>query len=39
MTAIASEKGLDKEWVELIKEALEVGIPSDEIRDFLKKAS
>ncbi|MBT2738489.1 hypothetical protein J7E66_27920 [Bacillus sp. ISL-7] len=25
--------------MELIKEALELGIPFDEIRDFLKKAS
>ncbi|WP_083402287.1 anti-repressor SinI family protein [Bacillus sp. MUM 116] len=39
MTTIASEKELDKEWVELIKKALELGIPSNEIRDFLNKSS
>ena len=36
MAAIVSEKGIDKEWVELIKQALELGISYDEIRDFLK---
>ena len=35
--ALASEKELDKEWVELIKEAIELGISIEEIRDFLNK--
>nr|WP_263325109.1 anti-repressor SinI family protein [Neobacillus sp. Marseille-Q6967] len=39
MTVLASEKELDKEWVELIKNALEIGIPVDEIRDFLNDPS
>ncbi|MDQ0970812.1 2-iminoacetate synthase ThiH [Neobacillus niacini] len=39
MTAIASEKEVDKEWVELIRKALDLGIPADEIRDFLNKSS
>lgn len=30
------EKELDKEWVELIKEALDLGISADDIRNFLK---
>lgn len=29
---------LDKEWVALIKNALEVGISVDEIKDFLRNA-
>ncbi|MEK4298175.1 anti-repressor SinI family protein [Oceanobacillus sp. FSL W8-0428] len=33
---VAREK-LDKEWVELIKEALKMGIAMEEIRQFLKK--
>lgn len=33
---VAGEK-LDKEWVELIKEALKMGIAMEEIRQFLKK--
>lgn len=33
--ALVSENELDKEWVELIKKALEQGISVDEIRDFL----
>ena len=32
-----SEKELDKEWVELIKEALELGMSIEEIRNFLNK--
>jgi hypothetical protein len=36
-TAVEKELQLDKEWVELIKKALELGIPIDEIRDFLNK--
>lgn len=31
------EKELDKEWVELIKKALDLGISVDEIRAFLNK--
>ncbi|WP_309144661.1 anti-repressor SinI family protein [Bacillus sp. EB600] len=37
MIALTSENELDNEWVELIKEALELGISVDEIRDFLNK--
>lgn len=39
LTVLASEKEIDKEWVELIKKALELGIPVDEIRDFLNNTS
>jgi hypothetical protein len=35
--SVNSEKELDNEWVELIREALELGISVDEIRDFLNK--
>ena len=35
--ALTSEKELDKEWVELIKEALELGISIEEIKDFFNK--
>jgi hypothetical protein len=35
--ALARDKELDKQWVELIKKALELGITEDEIRDFLNK--
>ena len=35
--ALDSEKELDKEWVELIKEALELGISIEEIKNFLNK--
>ena len=35
--ALDSEKELDKEWVELIKEALELGMSIEEIRNFLNK--
>lgn len=31
------EKKLDKEWIELIKEALKMGIAMEEIRRFLKE--
>ena len=37
MIALTSENELDNEWVELIKEALKLGISVDEIRDFLNK--
>lgn len=30
------ESDLDKEWVELIQEALTIGIPMDVIRDYLQ---
>ncbi|WP_084781819.1 anti-repressor SinI family protein [Bacillus niameyensis] len=33
---INSKKELDKEWVELIKEALAMGIPTEMIREFLR---
>ncbi|WP_445491742.1 anti-repressor SinI family protein [Niallia sp. 03133] len=31
------ENGLDKEWAELILEALQIGIPIEDVRDFLQK--
>lgn len=34
---ITNDGQLDQEWVELILEALEVGISVDEIKDFLAK--
>ena len=37
VTALDSEKELDQEWVELIKEALELGISIEEIKNFLNK--
>ena len=37
VSALDSEKQLDKEWVELINEALELGISVEEIRNFLNK--
>jgi DNA-binding transcriptional MerR regulator len=39
VTIITSEKELDKEWVDLILEALNLGISDDEIREFLKQSS
>ncbi|MEY2192838.1 anti-repressor SinI family protein [Neobacillus sp. BF23-41] len=38
-TALLSEKELDKEWVDLILEARNLGISVDEIRNFLKVSS
>ena len=35
--ALDSEKELDQEWVELIKEARELGISIEEIKNFLNK--
>jgi hypothetical protein len=35
--AATKEVDLDEEWVDLIKEALILGISADEIRDFLNK--
>ncbi|TCN18434.1 anti-repressor SinI family protein [Mesobacillus foraminis] len=32
-----NEQDLDSEWVDLIREALELGIPASKIRDFLNK--
>ena len=37
LVVLASEEQLDEEWVELIKEALELGISIEEIRNFLNK--
>ncbi|MDX5476453.1 MAG: anti-repressor SinI family protein [Bacillaceae bacterium] len=34
-TLVEVTENLDKEWVELISSALEMGISADEIRDFL----
>jgi DNA-binding transcriptional MerR regulator len=38
VTTEKTEKELDKEWLELIVEARNLGISVDEIRDFLKKS-
>ncbi|MBT2695951.1 anti-repressor SinI family protein [Bacillus sp. ISL-40] len=38
-TAIACEKELDKEWIDLIIKARNLGISVDEIKEFLKKSS
>ncbi|MBO0995677.1 anti-repressor SinI family protein [Bacillus sp. SD088] len=35
---MADNRDLDKEWVELIKEALEFGITVKEIREFIEKS-
>ncbi|WP_077601641.1 MULTISPECIES: anti-repressor SinI family protein [Oceanobacillus] len=37
MNNLADRKELDKEWVELIKEALKIGIGIEEVRQFLKE--
>jgi hypothetical protein len=37
--ATASDKELDKEWLDLILEARNLGISVDEIKEFLKKSS
>ena len=34
-----TKRELDMEWVELIKQALEAGIPTGEIREFLHSQS
>ncbi|MDR4947205.1 anti-repressor SinI family protein [Neobacillus cucumis] len=38
-TAIPFEKELDKEWIDLIRKARNLGISIDEIKDFLKTSS
>jgi len=38
MKTLNSETELDLEWIELIKEALALGISPEEIRDFLHKS-
>ncbi|MEH7177865.1 anti-repressor SinI family protein [Neobacillus vireti] len=38
-TALIGDKELDKEWLELIVEARNLGISFDEIKDFLKQSS
>lgn len=39
MIACSDKKELDEEWVELIKEAIMLGISIGEIKDFLNKKS
>jgi hypothetical protein len=39
LNTLINEKSLDKEWVELILNALKIGISTDEIRDFFNKHS
>ncbi|HEX7063486.1 MAG TPA: anti-repressor SinI family protein [Bacillales bacterium] len=34
-----ADKNLDNEWVQMIVEAKQMGIPLDEIRAFLRQAS
>ncbi|WP_423798068.1 anti-repressor SinI family protein [Neobacillus sp. SAB-20_R2A] len=35
-TILSAEEEIDSEWVDLILEALNIGITADEIRNFLK---
>lgn len=37
--SVANNGELDHEWVELILEALELGISADEIKEFFSKKS
>ncbi|MDQ0233435.1 anti-repressor SinI family protein [Metabacillus malikii] len=37
--SLSNDGYLDKEWVDLITYALNVGIPAEEIREFLEKSS
>jgi DNA-binding transcriptional MerR regulator len=39
LTSLLDEKELDKEWLDLILEARNLGITVDEIKDFLKNPS
>ncbi|MEC1520579.1 anti-repressor SinI family protein [Neobacillus niacini] len=39
MTTISGKKELDHEWIELIKQAQEIGISFEEIRSFLHNAT
>ena len=39
LTTLIDEKELDKEWLDLILEARNLGITVDEIKDFLKNPS
>jgi hypothetical protein len=39
LTTLLDEKEVDKEWLELILEARNLGITVDEIKDFLKNPS
>lgn len=39
MVTYLDEKELDKEWVELIKEALNLGISAADINNFLKTSA
>jgi hypothetical protein len=39
LTPLLDEKEVDKEWLELILEARNLGITVDEIKDFLKNPS
>lgn len=34
-----TEKTLDRDWIQMIVEAKQMGIPPDEIRSFLRQAS
>jgi DNA-binding transcriptional MerR regulator len=39
LTPLLDEKELDKEWLDLVLEARNLGITVDEIKDFLKDPS
>jgi hypothetical protein len=39
MVTYLGEKELDREWVELIKAALDLGISAEDIRNFLKTSA
>ncbi|QNF27396.1 MULTISPECIES: anti-repressor SinI family protein [Metabacillus] len=38
LSSLIIEKGLDKEWVELILSALEIGISVEEIKAFINQS-
>jgi len=38
LTATACEKELDKEWIDLIIKARDLGLSVDEIKEFLNKS-
>lgn len=39
MDKLVSNKDLDKEWIELILQALEIGLSIEEIRNFINQSS
>ncbi|MCP3028067.1 anti-repressor SinI family protein [Halobacillus sp. A5] len=39
MKAIPDQKALDTEWVKLVKEARDLGLTIEEVREFIKMKS